>query len=78
LLDKLLFLFCLGIYGTQGVPSTTNTPGCRRLSISWKDANGNFWLFGGEGYDSNLNLGMLRLNKRKRERERAHKGKKNL
>jgi hypothetical protein len=36
-----------GTYGTQGVPSTTNTPGARRGAFSWTDRAGNFWLFGG-------------------------------
>ena len=40
----------LGIYGTQGVPSTANTPGARRAGATWTDLNGNLWLFGGEGY----------------------------
>ena len=40
----------LGIYGTQGLPSTANTPGARRSGATWTDLNGNLWLFGGEGY----------------------------
>lgn len=39
-----------GIYGTQGVPSSTNIPGSRYIASSWKDFSGNFWLFGGSGY----------------------------
>ncbi len=42
-----------GVYGTQGVPSSTNVPGGRVAPVSWADANGNLWLFGGEGVDSN-------------------------
>ena len=42
----------LGSYGTQGVAAATNVPGARSGSVSWFDANGNLWLFGGEGYDS--------------------------
>jgi N-acetylneuraminic acid mutarotase len=38
-------------YGTQGVASVSNTPGGRLGSTTWTDANGNFWLFGGLGYD---------------------------
>ncbi len=38
-----------GSYGTLGVASTTNIPGARRHSVSWKDASGNLWLFGGYG-----------------------------
>ncbi|HMO31402.1 MAG TPA: kelch repeat-containing protein [Lacibacter sp.] len=36
-----------GTYGTRGVPATTNTPGSRNFAVSWTDAAGNFWLFGG-------------------------------
>lgn len=42
----------LGVYGTQGVASSTNTPGARRHPMTWKDNSGNFWLFGGYGYDA--------------------------
>lgn len=42
----------VGIYGTKGVPSTSNIPGGRESAISWTDAAGNLWLFGGEGYSS--------------------------
>ena len=41
-----------GVYGTQGVPSTSNFPGARNGSVGWTDSNGNLWLFGGAGYDS--------------------------
>ena len=41
-----------GIYGTQGTPASTNIPGSRRSSAVWTDSSGNFWLFGGGGYDS--------------------------
>ena len=39
-------------YGTQGVATASTTPGARHSSVSWKDAAGNFWLFGGNGYSS--------------------------
>jgi hypothetical protein len=39
-----------GVYGTKGVAAPENVPGARDLSVSWRDANGNLWLFGGEGY----------------------------
>jgi hypothetical protein len=45
-----------GVYGTQGVASTSNVPGGRSSAVSWTDAHGNFWLFGGEAFDAN---GML-------------------
>jgi hypothetical protein len=41
-----------GAYGTQGVASTTGTPGARAYPAWWIDPAGNFWLFGGYGYDS--------------------------
>ena len=49
----------VGIYGTQGLAAATNIPGSREGAASWTDANGNFWLFGGYGYDSTGNLGSL-------------------
>ncbi len=42
-----------GAYGTLGQPSTANAPGAREQAVSWKDAAGNLWLFGGFGYDAN-------------------------
>jgi N-acetylneuraminic acid mutarotase/ribosomal protein S11 len=48
-----------GTYGTQGVASTSNMPGARQLAISWIDSSGNFWLFGGNGYDSSGTNGNL-------------------
>lgn len=41
-----------GSYGTQGVASSSNAPGGRFAAVSWVDSHGNFWLFGGEGYDA--------------------------
>jgi len=36
------------VYGTQGVPSITNSPGSRVSGIpTWVDTTGNLWLFGG-------------------------------
>jgi N-acetylneuraminic acid mutarotase len=48
-----------GIYGTLGVPASTNTPGSRVGAIPWTDASGNLWLFGGQGYDSTGSQGYL-------------------
>jgi hypothetical protein len=42
-----------GTYGTIGVASASNIPGSRSHAMSWKDNQGNFWLFGGHGYSSN-------------------------
>jgi hypothetical protein len=36
------------VFGTMGLPSTTNKPGIRLGSMTWTDMNGNFWLYGGE------------------------------
>jgi hypothetical protein len=41
-----------GTYGTEGIPSSANVPGSRYVSVSWTDPAGQFWLFGGYGYDS--------------------------
>jgi Galactose oxidase, central domain len=41
-----------GVYGTVGTPASTNIPGGRFSPVSWIDASGNFWLFGGDGFDS--------------------------
>src|SRR6266550_728385 len=41
-----------GNYGTKGTPAATNIPGARQASMSWMDASGNFWLFGGFDLDS--------------------------
>ncbi len=38
-----------GVYGKQGTPSSSNSPGARAGASSWIDASGNFWLFGGYG-----------------------------
>ncbi|MGB3948193.1 MAG: kelch repeat-containing protein [Bacteroidia bacterium] len=49
----------LGIYGTQGVSNTTNIAGARRMSVSFKSSTGDFYLFGGNGYDQLDSLGLL-------------------
>ena len=38
-----------GTYGTKGSPAPANVPGGRSDSVSWRDSNGNVWLFGGVG-----------------------------
>jgi N-acetylneuraminic acid mutarotase len=48
-----------GSYGALGIAVPTNVPGGRVYSASWLDANGKFWLFGGIGYDSAGNYGLL-------------------
>jgi N-acetylneuraminic acid mutarotase len=42
-----------GVYGTLGVPAAGNIPGGRQTAAGWTDGSGNFWLFGGLGYDAN-------------------------
>jgi N-acetylneuraminic acid mutarotase len=48
-----------GVYGTQGTASASNVPGARYWTSSWTDSSGNFWLFGGVGYDSTGATGYL-------------------
>jgi N-acetylneuraminic acid mutarotase len=48
-----------GVYGSQGTADAANKPGGRQYSVSWTDASGNFWLFGGQG---NAASGAGRLN----------------
>lgn len=43
-----------GIYGTLNTPSVSNRPGGRAYTSSWKDASGNFWILGGDGYDAQI------------------------
>ena len=38
-----------GTYGTKGVAAPDNIPGARHGSAGRSDANGNLWLFGGQG-----------------------------
>jgi hypothetical protein len=37
-----------GVYGTLGVPASSNIPGSRLSGVTWTDAKGNLWLLGGE------------------------------
>ena len=48
-----------GTYGTLGVASPAKLSGGANSSVSWTDPAGNFWLFGGFGYDSTGNYGNL-------------------
>jgi hypothetical protein len=41
-----------GTYGTKGTPAPDNVPGARTAAVTWTDATGNLWLFGGGGLDS--------------------------
>lgn len=53
----------IGVYTTDanGNPSfsPTNMPGARVAVAGWTDTAGNFWMFGGNGYDSAGTLGNL-------------------
>lgn len=40
-----------GVYGTQGTPDNTTSPGARYGSAVWSDNSDSVWLFGGFGYD---------------------------
>lgn len=44
----------MGVYGSQGFPSISNTPGASQDACSFKDAAGNFWLYGGWGYGNSM------------------------
>jgi N-acetylneuraminic acid mutarotase len=48
-----------GVYGTQGTSAAGDTPGARYSASSWTGSSGNFWLFGGVGYDSTGDAGNL-------------------
>lgn len=48
-----------GVYGTMGVPATGNQPGARYSATCWADLQGNFWLYGGLGFDSTGMAGQL-------------------
>jgi N-acetylneuraminic acid mutarotase len=47
------------VFGKKGTPGAANTPGSRWNGASWTDSSGNFWLFGGQGYDAEENSGYL-------------------
>jgi N-acetylneuraminic acid mutarotase len=45
-------------FGTKGVASVQNNPGAREGGVTWTDASGNLWMFGGYG-DSTSYIGYL-------------------
>ncbi len=47
------------VYGILGNASGGNLPGARDSAVSWTDSSGNFWLFGGEGFDSKGSFNLL-------------------
>ena len=48
-----------GVYGTLGTAAAGNLPGARYWTSSWTDSSGDFWLFGGVGYDATGATGYL-------------------
>jgi hypothetical protein len=42
-----------GMYGYKGQASATNWPGARSGAQGWLDDQGNYWMFGGRGFDKN-------------------------
>ncbi|MBK9283845.1 MAG: T9SS type A sorting domain-containing protein [Sphingobacteriaceae bacterium] len=48
-----------GTYGTQGVAAPANNPGARADAVTWVDASGNLWMFGGFGWPSSGAIGHL-------------------
>lgn len=48
-----------GVYGTKGVAAAGNIPASHAYGASWSDNKGNFWLFGGDGLDTNNNYGYM-------------------
>ena len=48
-----------GVSGTQGTAAAANVPGARFSAVSWTDAAGSLWLFGGLGFDSAANYSVL-------------------
>jgi len=45
-------------YGIEDVADSNNLPGSRQEAVGWTDDDGNFWLFGGNGYDAS-SIGVL-------------------
>ena len=48
-----------GLYGTKNTASSANVPGARQGAVSWADAGGRLWLFGGFGVDASGAFGWL-------------------
>lgn len=49
----------LGVYGTAGAADAANTPGARSDAVSWAEANGTLWVFGGSGFSEGKVAGLL-------------------
>ena len=52
LMNRLNLANAPGVYGTEGTAAAGNVPGSRYSAVSWIDAAGHFWMFGGYGYNS--------------------------
>ena len=48
-----------GNYGFRGTTASSNVPGARFSPSAWVDPSGNFWIFGGQGYDWTDTTGLL-------------------
>jgi len=48
-----------GVYNTPGSFTAGSVPGARLGAVSWIDASGNLWIFGGSGNDANGTFGYL-------------------
>lgn len=48
-----------GVYGNLGSAANANNPGGREAAMFWTDSSGNFWLFGGYGFDAGATVGEL-------------------
>jgi hypothetical protein len=48
-----------GVYGVKGMAAAANLPGARQGAMTWTDSAGNFWMYGGYGFDSSAALGRL-------------------
>ncbi len=57
--DRVAFWRLWGFHGTKGVAAPGNRPGAREDAVSWKDASGVLWLFGGDGYAALGSAGYL-------------------
>jgi len=48
-----------GVFGTLGAAAPGIFPGARDSGVSWTDASGNFWLFGGTDHDDSQILAVF-------------------
>ncbi len=55
-------LFSQPVYGTKGIEAPGNHPGSRIKMISWADAAGNLWLYGGVGDGSHFYADLWKFN----------------